>query len=50
MRKRLDDVGLGEYVLELHSQKSTRKAVAEELGRALRSQTKARAEATPGRP
>jgi len=35
VKSRLDDKGLGEYVLELHSHKATRKEVAQELGRAL---------------
>lgn len=35
VRNRLADVGLGLYVLELHSHKATRKEVAEELNRAL---------------
>ena len=33
--KRLKEAGLHEFVLELHSHKTSRKAVAEELGRAL---------------
>jgi hypothetical protein len=32
---RLDSVGLGHYVLKLHSHQATRKAVAQELGKAL---------------
>jgi very-short-patch-repair endonuclease len=35
VRNRLTDVGLGSYLLELHSSKATRKEVASELGRAL---------------
>ncbi len=35
VKKRLDSVGLGAFVLELHSSKATRKEVATELGRAL---------------
>lgn len=35
VRNRLADVGLGPYLLELHSAKATRKQVAEELGAAL---------------
>lgn len=33
--KRLDAAGLGDYALELHSHKATRREVAQELGRAL---------------
>lgn len=36
VKKRLDDSHLGEYVLELHSHKATRKTVALELGKSLR--------------
>ena len=36
VKKRLDESHLGEYVLELHSHKATRKAVAHELGASLR--------------
>jgi very-short-patch-repair endonuclease len=35
VRNRLTEVGLGSYLLELHSSKATRKEVATELGRAL---------------
>lgn len=35
VKARLDEVGLGEYLLELHSHKSTRKEVAEALYRSL---------------
>lgn len=35
VRDRLTDVGLGAFLLELHSSKATRKEVAAELGRAL---------------
>ena len=35
VKKRLDSVGLGAFVLELHSSKATRKEVAAELGRSL---------------
>ena len=35
VKKRLDDVGLGEYCMELHSRKADRKEVAAELGRCL---------------
>lgn len=35
VRNRLTDVGLGSFLLELHSSKATRKEVASELGRAL---------------
>lgn len=35
VRSRLGAAGLGDYILELHSQKSGRKQVAQELGRAL---------------
>jgi very-short-patch-repair endonuclease len=38
VRNRLDAVGLGTYVLELHSDKTTRKHVAEELSRTLLTQ------------
>lgn len=37
VRNRLDEVGLGSYLLELHSHKATRQTVAMELGRALKS-------------
>jgi len=37
VRNRLDHVGLGAYLLELHSSKATRKEVATELGRSLDS-------------
>jgi hypothetical protein len=35
VRNRLAEIGLGPYLLELHSAKATRKQVADELGRAL---------------
>ncbi|MDP9434284.1 MAG: DUF4011 domain-containing protein [Actinomycetota bacterium] len=35
VRSRLEHAGLGEFVLELHSHKATRKEVAQELGRSL---------------
>ena len=37
VRSRLGHAGLGEFVLELHSHKATRKEVAQELGRSLGS-------------
>ena len=37
VRNRLDEVGLGSYLLELHSHKATRQAVAKELGHALKT-------------
>jgi hypothetical protein len=36
VKKRLDESRLGEFILELHSHKATRKAVAAELGKAIR--------------
>ena len=39
VRSRLAAAGLGEYVLELHSHKATRKEVAQELGRSLQHRT-----------
>jgi len=39
---RLEDAGLSEFVLELHSHKATRKEVAAELGRALEVSPRAR--------
>ena len=41
VQNRLEAVGLGSYVLELHSHKATRKEVAEELARAVTSRPKA---------
>ena len=41
VKERLDNAGLGQYVLELHSHKATRKEVAKTLGYALRSQPRA---------
>ena len=41
VHNRLTAAGLGEFTLELHSQKATRKQVAAELGRALESRPKA---------
>lgn len=38
VKKRLDSVGLGTFVLELHSSKANRKRVAEEMSRALSQQ------------
>jgi len=35
VKRRLDDVGLGDFCLELHSTKANRRSVAEELGRVL---------------
>ncbi|HWP41323.1 MAG TPA: DUF4011 domain-containing protein, partial [Tepidisphaeraceae bacterium] len=35
VRRRLENVGLGEFVLELHSRKASKKAVLAELGRVL---------------
>jgi superfamily I DNA and/or RNA helicase len=35
VKKRLDEVGLGDYCLEVHSDKSDKKKVVEELGRSL---------------
>ncbi|SHK25733.1 Part of AAA domain-containing protein [Pseudonocardia thermophila] len=43
VRDRLTEVGLGAYLLELHSSKATRKEVAAELGRALKTRPVARA-------
>lgn len=40
VKNRLEGVGLGSYVLELHSHKATRKEVAEELARALSTRPK----------
>lgn len=40
VKNRLEEVGLGSYVLELHSHKATRKEVAEELSRALQARPK----------
>ena len=37
VKRRLDDRGLGEFCMELHSRKADRKEVASELGRCLRS-------------
>lgn len=37
VRNRLDEVGLGSYLLELHSHKATRQTVAKELGHALKT-------------
>lgn len=47
VKNRLEDVGLGNYVLELHSHKATRKEVAEELARAVTSRPKAPTTLTP---
>lgn len=41
VHKRLEAAGLGEYLLELHSHKATRKEVAQELGRALMTHPRA---------
>jgi hypothetical protein len=46
VKKRLDEVGLGDYVLELHSTKANRKETAQELGRALRERPRARVAAS----
>lgn len=40
VKNRLEEVGLGSYVLELHSHKATRKEVAEELANAVTSRPK----------
>lgn len=37
VKNRLDEVGLGSYLLELHSHKATRQTVAKELGYALKT-------------
>lgn len=42
VQRRLQEAQLGEFVLELHSHKATRKAVAAELGRALTTRPTAR--------
>ncbi len=42
VKRRLDEAGLGEYLLELHSHKATRKEVAQELGRALMTRPRPR--------
>lgn len=41
VQRRLDEAGLGHYVLELHSHKATRKEVAQTLGRSLETKPKA---------
>lgn len=43
VEKRLQEVGLGDYTLELHSHKATRKEVAHELARALAMHPQGRA-------
>lgn len=47
VEKRLEEVGLGDYTLELHSHKATRKEVAHELARALSMHPQGRAGIPP---
>ena len=48
VKRRLDRVGLGDFCLELHSTKATRRAVAAELGRLLEKGPYARAKPPAG--